>query len=102
MSVITYLQSLSMESALLLFGLALLFTILATLQVRNTRWIRRMASMEEMAQARARIEKLLSAVERMSKSQGKGRAASNRPIAKSTTKRVPATRTPKPSYRRAR
>jgi len=102
MSVVTYLQSLSVESAFLLLGSILLFAILITLQVRNTRWVNRIASLEEATAARARVEKLLKAVERMSNGQGKGRASQNRPVAKSTTRRIPAARTPKPSYRRTR
>lgn len=102
MSVVTYLQSLSVESALLLLGSVLLFALLVTLQVRNTRWVRRMESLEESMAARVRVEKLLTAVERMSSGRGKDRAASNRPVAKSSARKVPAIRTPKPSYRRAR
>lgn len=102
MSLANYLQSLSVESASLLLGAALLFAILITLQVRNTRWVRRLAKMEESKEARDRVEKLLSAVEHISKSQGKGRGNVNRPIAKSSVKRIPATRTPKINYKRAR
>jgi hypothetical protein len=100
-----FLQSMTMESAILLIGSALLFAILVALHIKNIRWVRDMANSEASLQAKNRVEKLLQAVERMSAGSGAGksRAALNRPIGKGA-KRVPAVRTGKPqaAYRRAR
>ncbi|HEX7776878.1 MAG TPA: hypothetical protein VF449_10170 [Parvibaculum sp.] len=100
-----FLQSMTMESAILLIGSALLFAILVALHIKNIRWVRDMASNEASMQARNRVEKLLQAVERMSAGAGAGksRVALNRPVGKGS-KRIPAVRTGKPqaAYRRAR
>ncbi len=100
-----FLQSMTMESALLLIGSALLFAILVTLHIRNIRWVRDVTNSEASMQAKVRVEKLLQAVERLSAGEGAGksRMALNRPVGKGS-KRIPAVRTGKPqaAYRRAR
>ncbi|KAB7739664.1 hypothetical protein F2P47_11335 [Parvibaculum sedimenti] len=102
MSVAAFLESLSIESIFLMFGSVVLLILLLALQIRNAGAAQRLAKME----SEARVNRLLSAVEGMATSRTKSRAkpapSSNRPIAKSSMKRVPAARTPRPAYKRAR
>lgn len=98
MSVSTYLESLSTESIFLMFGSVVLLILLLGLQIRNTNAAQRLARIE----TEARVNRLLSAVEGMTKGRAKPRPVSNRPVAKSSTKRVPAARTARPVYKRAR
>lgn len=102
MSVAAYLESLSVESIFLMFGSVVLLILLLGLQIRNSGAAQRLAKME----SEARMDRLLDAVEGMSVSRTKSRAkpkpVANRPIAKSSMKRVPAARTSRPAYKRAR
>lgn len=97
-----FLLSLSAESMALLSGVMLLLAIVVALQIRNTRWLRRLATMEEAVAAKARVERLLEAVERLSSGNASPTARRNRPLDKG--KRVPAIRSAKPrsATRRAR
>lgn len=95
MSAAEFLQSLPVETATLLLGLALLLAIVVVLHVRNIRWMRNLATREETSAARARVEKLLKAVERLSGA-GKGAQAMTRNRPLKGGKRVPAIRSAKP------
>jgi hypothetical protein len=102
MTVAAVLQSLSLESAILLLGGLALLLIVVGLHIRNIRWVQRMASSEASMAAKERIEKLIDAVEKMSSS-GPKRMANHRPLGKGR-KRISAARSAKPSVplRRAR
>lgn len=104
MSAAEFLLSLSAESLALLSGVALLLAIVVALQIRNTRWLRQLATMEEALAAKVRVERLLKAVERLSSGGASVSATArrNRPLDKG--KRVPAIRsaTARSTTRRAR
>jgi hypothetical protein len=93
MSVAAVLQSLSIESAILLLGGTALLLIIIGLQIKNARWVARLANNEASLEAKTRIEKLIRAVEAMSSGGPKQAGASNRPI--KGRKRVPAMRSGK-------
>ncbi|MCE9649288.1 MAG: hypothetical protein K8R18_06645 [Parvibaculum sp.] len=94
MSVAAVLQSLSVESAILLLGGAALLLIIIGLQIRNVRWVARLANSEASVEAKTRIEKLIRAVEAMSSGSPKKTGASNRPVGKGR-KHIPAIRSGK-------
>lgn len=104
MSAAEFLRGLSAESLTLVLGIALLLAIVVALQIGNTRWLRKLAATEETQAAKARLEGLLQAVERLSSGGVGGAQAArrNRPLDKG--KRVPAIRSAKPvrTARRAR
>jgi hypothetical protein len=103
MSVAAVLQSLSIESAFLLLGGLALLAVVIGLHVRNIRWVQRLANSDASREAKARIEKLIDAVEKLSAGSPKPTATSHRPASKGR-KRVPAARSMKPpaTIRRAR
>ena len=102
MPVAAFLESLSVESILLMLGSVLLLILLIALHGRNTSAERRQAK----AETEARVDRLLKAVEGMTtngtKDRVKPRPVTNRPLAKTSTKVVPAARTARPLYKRAR
>ncbi len=102
MSAAEFLLSQPAESLVLLLGVTVLLTIIVTLQVKNAHWLRRLASAEEALAAKARLERLLAAVEGLSSGGASATARRNRPLDKG--KRVPAIRSAKPrsAARRAR
>lgn len=91
MTVVQFVQSMSVETIALLLGFTVLLLIIVILHTRNLRWVRSMASKEETSATKARMEKLLEAVERLSKTRSQSAALRNRPLNKGT-KRVPAIR----------
>lgn len=92
MSVAQFLQSMTAETATLMVGLVLLFVIVVSLQIRNNRWVRNLATREEAAAEKARVERLLRAVEGLAAgSKRTPRIVRNRPLDKGT-KRIPAIR----------
>jgi hypothetical protein len=103
MTVVQFVQSMSVETIALLLGFTVLLLIIVTLHTRNLRWVRSMATREETSATKARMEKLLDAVERLSRSRSQSAALRNRPLNKGS-KRVPAIRSaaPKTAARRAR
>ncbi len=101
MSVAAVLQSLTIDSAILLLGGLALLLIVVGLHLRNIRWVRNLANSEASKEAKARIEKLIDAVEQMSSSAPKRMAANQRPLGKGR-KRVPAVRSGKPIISRRR
>lgn len=103
MTVAAVLQSLSVESSILLLGGIVLLLIVVGLHIRNIRWVQRIASSEASVEAKARIEKLIQAVESMSSGGAKRVAANPRPLGKGR-KRIPAVRSakPVPGMRRSR
>ncbi|MEN6543093.1 hypothetical protein [Parvibaculum sp.] len=102
MPVAAYLESLSVESIFLMLGSVVLLILLLSLHSRNTNAARRLARIEN----EARVDRLLKAVEGMTAKSAKGRAkprlTANRPVAGSSAKVVPAARTMRPAYKRAR
>lgn len=91
MDVAHFIESLNVETAGLILGSALLFTILFMLQLRNSRWLERLAKLEAQSSRDARLERLLKLVE-----QGSGKSLqgkTNRPVSKA--KKVPSTRSVK-------
>jgi hypothetical protein len=103
MSVAAVLQNLSIENASLLLGGLVLFAVIIGLHVRNIRWVQRLANSEASMEAKARIEKLINAVEKLSSGPQRKAAANPRPVGKGR-KAVPAIRSARPSVplRRAR
>jgi hypothetical protein len=93
MSVATVLQSLSVESAILLLGGTALLLIIVGLQIRNVRWVARLANSEASVEAKTRIEKLIRAVEAMSSGAPKNAGTTNRPV--KGRKHIPAIRSGK-------
>ncbi|MES1990950.1 MAG: hypothetical protein V4441_08365 [Pseudomonadota bacterium] len=68
MTIAKYLESFSVESFGLTVGLIALFLIVIMLQVRNTRWVRDITQNQASREAKQRLEKLISSVEKMTSS----------------------------------
>jgi hypothetical protein len=103
MSVGAFLQSLSIENAILLIGSLALLLVVVGLHVRNNRRVQRLASGDATSEAKARIEKLIDAVETLSAAARKPVVTAHRPAGKER-RQVPAARSAKPiiAIRRAR
>jgi len=103
MTVAEYFESLSVESLMLLIGFIGLMAIVIGLHVRNLRWVREMSSAQASAEARSRIDNLLTKVEKLTDGKPKMAITRSRPLNKGR-KFVPAARTTqKPApQRRAR
>ena len=92
MTVAEYFESLSVESLMLLIGFIGLMAIVIGLHVRNLRWVREMSSAQASAEARNRIDTLLTKVEKLANSKPNIAATRSRPLNKGR-KFVPAART---------
>lgn len=92
MTVAQYFESLSVESLSLLIGFCGLMAIVIGLHVRNLRWVREMSSAQASAEARNRIDTLLTKVEKLADGKPKLAATRSRPLNKGR-KFVPAART---------
>ena len=92
MTVAEYFESLSVESLMLLIGFIGLMAIVIGLHVRNLRWVREMSSAQASAEARSRIDTLLTKVEKLADNKPKMAVTRSRPLNKGR-KFVPAART---------
>ncbi|MGV8996028.1 MAG: hypothetical protein ACOH12_03670 [Parvibaculaceae bacterium] len=68
MTIAEYLKSLSVESLVLATGLLGLFLIVILLQIRNTRWVSGLSQNQASREAKQRIERLISSVEKLTAS----------------------------------
>lgn len=95
MTVASYFEALSIESLFLVFGMIGLMAIITGLHFRNIRRMHGLRNSQAAAETRARIEKLITGVEKMME-RPKPTAGRARPV-NSGPKFVPAARATKPS-----